>query len=88
MTAVVSLFILMFSTDGDKEIRRETLFGSMFFETQEKTGGALGVEAGVANPTALIVLFFILAVILIFAQFIYRGLKNRREYLIKEMSRN
>ncbi|MFF6976732.1 hypothetical protein ACFZAV_03070 [Streptomyces sp. NPDC008343] len=85
---MAALFILMFSTDGDKEIRRETLFGSLFFETQETAGGALGVEAGVANPTALIVLFFVFAVVLIFAQFIYRGLKNRREYLIKEMSRS
>ncbi|MFF5483375.1 hypothetical protein ACFY5C_39505 [Streptomyces sp. NPDC012935] len=84
---MAALFILMFSTDGDKEIRRETLFGSLFFETQEKAGGVLGVEAGVANPTALIVLFFVLAVVLIFTQFIYRGLKNRREYLIKEISR-
>lgn len=74
----------MFSTDSDKAVHRETLFGSMFFETQEIGGGALGVEAGVANPTALIVIFVVLAIVLASTQFIYRGLKQRREYLLQE----
>ncbi|MER5934938.1 hypothetical protein [Streptomyces sp. NPDC002054] len=76
----------MFSTDGDKAVRRESLFGSLFFETREIGGGGLGVEMGVDNPTALLVIFFVLAVVLAFVQFIYRGLKQRREYLINEIS--
>ncbi|MEE1939666.1 hypothetical protein V1L54_09605 [Streptomyces sp. TRM 70361] len=78
----------MFSTDDDKAVRREALFGSLFFETEEKGDGALGVTMGVANPTALIILFLVFAAVLTMVQFTYRGLRQRREQLIEEMSRN
>ncbi|MFE7860138.1 hypothetical protein [Streptomyces sp. NPDC057403] len=78
----------MFSTDGDKSVHREALFGSLFFETREKAGGATGVTMGVANPTALIILFLVFAVLLTTTQITYRGLKQRREQLIKEMASN
>ncbi|MGW3508224.1 hypothetical protein [Streptomyces sp. NPDC000994] len=78
----------MFSTDGDQIVHKEALFGSLFFETQEKSGGATGVTMGVANPTALIIMFFVFAIILMMTQITYRGLKQRREQLIKEMSGN
>ncbi|MGW3955944.1 hypothetical protein ACWEKM_34675 [Streptomyces sp. NPDC004752] len=88
VTVVVTLLLLMFSTDGDQIVHKEALFGSLFFETQEKSGGATGITMGVANPTALIILFFVLTVVLTMIQFTYRGLKQRREQLIKEMSGN
>lgn len=83
---VATLLYLMFSTDGDGTVHREALFGSLFFESREKAGGATGVSMGVENPTALIVLFLVLVVVLTMVQFTYRGLKQRREHLIREMS--
>lgn len=86
MTAAVTLLYLMFSTDGDEPVRREALFGSLFFKTQETSGGGLGITMGVANPTALIVMFVGCAALLSMTQYTYRGLKHRREQLIKQRS--
>lgn len=88
VTAAATLLYLMFSTDGDGTIRKEALFGSLFFEQKEKAGGAIGVTMGVANPTALIFMFLVFAVVLTFTQITYRGLKQRREQLIREMAEN
>ncbi|WP_055495331.1 hypothetical protein [Streptomyces sp. TP-A0356] len=88
VTVVATLLYLMFSTDSDHSVHREALFGSLFFDQKEKAGGAIGVTMGVANPTALIVMFLVFAVVLTFTQITYRGLKQRREQLIKEMAGN
>lgn len=79
---MVTLLILMFSTDGDEPVRKEAFFGSLFFETKQKAGGATGVTMGVGNPTALLVLFLVLTVVLTLTQVIYRGLRQRREELL------
>ncbi len=79
----------MFSTDGDRAgVYRETLFGAVSFRTTGKANGATDVTMGVENPTALILLFVLYAVVLLFAHLIYRGLKQRRDELIKGMSGN
>lgn len=83
VTAVGTLLYLMFST-GEETVRREGLFGSLFFETKEVGDGVTGATMGVANPTALIVIFVLFAVILGFAQTTFRGLKQYRAELIEE----
>jgi hypothetical protein len=88
VTVTVTLLALMFSTDTDEIVHREAFFGSLFFETQDKPGGAIGITMGVANPTALIILFAVLTVILTMVQITYRGLKQRRDQLLKEMADN
>ncbi|MHC0431243.1 hypothetical protein ACX6XY_13765 [Streptomyces sp. O3] len=88
MTATVILLALMFSTGTDEIVERKAFFGSLVFETVKKDSGALGITMGVGNPTALIVFFFILTIVLTMIQVIYRGLKQRREHLLKEMSGN
>ncbi len=77
---------LMFSTDGDKPIYRETLFGSLFFKTQATHEGATGVTMGVANPTALIIAFVLYTVVLTMSHITYQGLKHRRDQLIRQKS--
>ncbi len=81
--AVMTLLYLMFST-GKESIRREGLFGSLFFETEEIPGGATGASMGLANPTALIVIFGLLCFVLMAAQVAYRELKLYRNRLIDE----
>jgi hypothetical protein len=76
----------MFSTGDDAAVERKGFFGSMIFQTVEKNDGALGITAGVENPVPLIVLFLVLTAVLTLIQTIYRGLKKRREQLLKEMS--
>lgn len=88
MTAVVTLLVLMFSTDGDRAVRKEALFGALFFETREKSGGATGVIMGVADPTALIIMFFVFTVVLVMVRFAHQGLKRRREQLAEETARS
>lgn len=83
VTATVGLLFLMFST-GKGSVHREGLFGSLFFETHEAPGGAVNVGMGVANPTALIVIFLIFCIILALSQVTYRVLKQHRAELIKE----
>ncbi|QXJ22890.1 hypothetical protein AGRA3207_003966 [Actinomadura graeca] len=84
--AVTALLYLMFSTDGDKPIYRETLFGSLFFKAKPTGNGATGVTMGVANPTALIVIFVVATAVLTMTHITYRGLKHRREQLIKQQT--
>ncbi|MEU6970006.1 hypothetical protein AB0A71_20155 [Kitasatospora aureofaciens] len=84
----MTLLFLMLSTDGDKAVERRALFGSVFFKVAD-TGagdGTLGVTMGVANPTALIILFVLHVGFLAVARAMYRGLRQRREQLIKERS--
>lgn len=86
VTVAMTLLALMFSTDTDEIVERTAFFGSMIFETVEKDNGALGVTAGVENPVPLIILFLVLTAVLTMIQTIYRGLKQRREQLLNEMS--
>jgi hypothetical protein len=86
VTLVTTLLYLMFSTHGNQPVYREALFGSFFFKTQEMSSGATGVTMGVANPTALIIIFLVFIVFLTTTQITYRGLKQRRDQLIKERS--
>lgn len=83
VTAVGTLLYLMFST-GEETVRRGGLFGSLSFETKEVRDGVTGATMGVANPTALIVIFVLFAVVLGFAQIAFRGLKQYRAELVEE----
>ncbi|MFI9719292.1 hypothetical protein ACIHFE_06495 [Streptomyces sp. NPDC052396] len=77
-TVVATLLCLMFSTGGDQVVRREALFGALFFETERKSGGAVGATMGVANPMALIAVFLVFAVPLVAIRFACRELTRRR----------
>jgi hypothetical protein len=83
--AVAGLLYLMFST-GKGSVHREGLFGALFFDTRDLPGGKVGVNMGVANPTALIVIFLVLCVLLALTQIAFRNLKHYRAALIKERS--
>lgn len=85
VTAVAVLLFLMFST-GKEAVHKEGLLGSVFFETKVQPDGATGIVMGVANPAGLIIIFLFFAVVLAFAQIIYRQLKQHRAQLIKERS--
>ncbi|WP_269273510.1 hypothetical protein [Streptomyces sp. H39-S7] len=67
-------------------MKRKVFFGSMMFETAKKDNGALGITTGVENPAPLIVLFLLLTAVLALIQIAFRGLKQRREELLKEIS--
>ena len=58
-TVAMALLYLMFSTTESEPVYREALFGSVFFKTQETTGGGLGVTMGVEEPLALLVLLLL-----------------------------
>ncbi|MFD4575176.1 hypothetical protein ACFWNK_25315 [Streptomyces sp. NPDC058417] len=79
-----TLLALMFSTGSDEVGERKAFFGSMVFETVEKDNGATGITTGVDNPVPIIVLFLVLTVVLTMIQIIYRGLKERRDQLLRE----
>ena len=88
VTVVATLLALMFSTDSDDVGEKKAFFGSMVFETVEKTNGATSITTGVDNPLPIIALFLVLTVTLTLAQIIYRGLKQRRDQLLNEMPGN
>ncbi|MEN3583881.1 hypothetical protein AAH978_06975 [Streptomyces sp. ZYX-F-203] len=85
MTVTLALLVLMFSTGTDEIVRREAFFGSLFFETQDKSDGAIGVTMGVADPMPLFFLFVFLTALLTMVQITYRGLRQRRERLLEEI---
>lgn len=80
----MTLLYLMFSTGEDEIVRREGLFGSLFFETEEVREGTIGATMGVDNPAALIVIFVLFLLFLTVTQFVYQGLKSYREQLLEE----
>ena len=81
-TVAITVLTLMFTSGSDEPVERTAFFGSMMFETVEKSNGALGITAGVANPVPLIVLFLLLTALFTMIQAIYRVLKERREQLL------
>jgi hypothetical protein len=79
----MGLLYLMFST-GRESVRKEGLFGSLFFEAREAPGGATDVSMGLANPTGLVVIFGLLCVVLAVTQVVYQELSLHRKKLISE----
>ena len=73
----------MFST-GEESVRREGLFGSLYFETKQVRQGVTGASMGVANPTGLIIMFMIFCLFLALTQITFGGLKKRRAHLMEE----
>jgi len=86
IVAVGTLLYLMFWI-GEESVRREGLFGSLFFETKEVREGVTGILMGVANPTGLIICFLVSVLFLTLTQFAYRGLKQYRAQLIMERAK-
>ena len=84
-TVAATLLYLMFST-GDEIGRREGIFGTLFFETSEVREGVTGASMGVAKPAGLIILFALFFAFVTMTQLAYRGLKRRRDQLLKERS--
>lgn len=81
-----TLLVLMFSTGSDEFGERKAFFGSMVFETVEKDNGATGITTGIDDPVPILLLFLVLTVVLTVVQIIHRGLKQRRDQLLDEMS--
>lgn len=74
----------MFSAGEEDNVRKEGLFGSLFFEAHELANGATGVTMGVANPTGLVVTFVFCAVFLSMCQLGFHALKRYRTRLLQE----
>lgn len=87
MTATGCLLWLMFAV-GDANIRKDAMFGTFFFEATESPSGAVLVDMGVANPTGLVVIFVVYALLLAVIQLIYRRLKVYRAALIEQRRRD
>jgi hypothetical protein len=81
VVTVFALLYLMFTTD-DEVVRKEGLFGSVFFETKEVRDGGTGATMGIDNPVAVVVIFGLLAILLAFTQVIFRMLKSYRSQLV------
>lgn len=71
----------MFST-GEAPARTVGFFGSLYVAASEGSSGATDVSMGVANPTALVVIFTLFSVGLLLTQVLYEALKQYRVDLI------
>ena len=80
----VTLLYLMFSTGRDEFGERKAFFGSLVFETMEKSNGATAITAGVDDPVPIIILFLALTAIFTMIQIIYQGLRQRRDQLLND----
>ena len=85
VVAAGALLFLMFSTDEDN-VRKEGLFGSVFFETREVREGVIGSSMGIDNPVGLIVIFLVLFGLVTLTQIAFHSLKAYRAQLIRERS--
>ncbi|AXG12758.1 hypothetical protein DN585_04405 [Intrasporangium calvum] len=85
VVAAGALLYLMFSTDEDN-IRKEGLFGAVFFETREVREGVIGSSMGVDDPVGLIVVFVVLFGLVTLTQLAFHALKAYRADLIRERS--
>ncbi len=83
----VTLLYLMFSTGRDEFGERKAFFGSLVFETVEKGNGVTGITTGVDDPIPIIILFLVITLLFTMVQFIYRGLKQRRDQLLNDIPR-
>jgi hypothetical protein len=71
----------MYTTD-ETPARVVGLFGSLYVATTESSLGAVDVSMGVADPTALLVIFGLSVTVIALAQIIHEGLKQYRIDLI------
>jgi hypothetical protein len=78
---VAALLCLMFTTD-ETPGRALGLFGSLYLTSTASGTGAVDVSMGVADPTALVVLFALAFTVLTLAQVIHEVLKQYRLDLI------
>ena len=83
VAAVATLLALMFTGD-DTSGRREAFFGSLMFESIDRSDGATSITAGVEDPVPLVVLFVVLAITLAVIQLTYRFLRSYRDHLRQE----
>lgn len=78
---MVALLSLMFSTD-EATARAFGLFGSLYLTSTTSSTGPVDVSMGVADPTALLVIFGLSFTVIAFAQLIYAFLTQYRTDLI------
>ncbi|WP_418275260.1 hypothetical protein ACNHYB_10345 [Isoptericola jiangsuensis] len=76
--------MLMFSGDNSGDVDRTGLFGSLRFQATEQASGAVDLSLGVANPTALVVIFVALCAVILLFQLILPVLMKRRQELLEE----
>lgn len=75
------MLFLMFSAD-ETYVRREGLFGALFFESVEAGDGGADIALGVSRPAVLGGIFVIFSLLIALSQVIYRWLKGYRSQLI------
>ncbi len=83
VTAAATLLFLMLST-GDETVRREGLFGGVFFQTQEVRPGVTGAEMGIDSIAGIVGVFAIFVVLMLLVQLTFLVLKQYRAGLIAE----
>lgn len=76
--------MLMFTGDNSGDVHRTGLFGALKFDAVERSDGVVDITAGVDDPVPIIIIFAVLAVQFALIQVLFRGLKQRREHLLKE----
>jgi hypothetical protein len=80
--ATVAILYLMFTTPDDN-IRKEGLFGSVFFQTRTPVpDGATHLSVGINNPVPLIIIWVVVFGFLLLVARMYNQLKQHRENLL------
>lgn len=79
----MTLLVLMFSTD-EAPASRTGFFGAVQFSTEDVGGGVTGSTMGVGDPTALVVVFAVVAAFLTLTQLAFVVLKHYRAQLIAQ----
>lgn len=87
VAATGTLIYLMFSTGEGEFGRKEGLFGSVFFDAEDKGEGITGATMGIADPTALVIIFTLILVVLAFFQIALYRLKSYRAQIIAERAK-
>jgi hypothetical protein len=77
---------LMFST-RTSTVRKEGLFGGVFFQSKEAAGGVLHVSAGMANWVPLAIIWGILFIFLVVVHYFYRRRVSYRAHLVAKSSK-
>lgn len=78
------MLVLMFTGDNSGDVHRTGLFGALKFDAVERSDGVVDITAGVDDPVPIIIIFAVLAIQFALIQVLFRGLKQRREHLLKE----
>ncbi len=82
--AIGALIIAMFSTPGSEPGRRTTLFGALFFEVRNGSGGAIEMGFGIESFVPIVLIFLTVLASVVLFQVAFTLLRQYREQLVAE----